>query len=72
MTTSKLYLQNLYEPTLTSASVASSGDVTFTLSVTPSYTKGFVTFSPSNASQREIMYFDDVVGSTVYVKSENR
>ncbi len=72
MPTSKLYLQNLYEPTLTSATVASSGDVTFTLSITPSYTKWFITFSPSNAAQREIMYFDDVVGSTVYVKSENR
>lgn len=72
MTTSKLYLQNLYEPTLTSATVASSWDVTFALSITPSYTKWFITFSPSNASQREIMYFDDVIGSTVYVKSENR
>lgn len=72
MPTSKLYLQNLYEPTLSSATVAASGDVTFALSITPSYTKGFITFSPSNASQREIMYFDDVIGSTVYVKSENR
>ena len=72
MPTSKLYLQNLYEPTLTSATVASSGDVTFTLSVTPTYTKWFLSFSPSNAAQREIVYFDDVIGSTVYVKSENR
>lgn len=72
MTTSKLYVQNFYEPTLSSASVASSWDVTFTLSTTPSYTKWYITFSPSNAAQREIMFFDDVVGSTVYVKSENR
>lgn len=72
MPTSKLYVQNFYEPTLSSASVASSGDVTFSLSVTPTYTKWFITFSPSNATQREIMYFDDVVWSTIYVKSENR
>ena len=72
MTTSKLYLQNLYEPTLSSATVASSGDVTFTLSLDPAYTKWFITFSPSNASQREVMYFDDRIGSTIYVKSENR
>lgn len=72
MPTSKLYVQNFYEPTLSSASVAASWDVTFTLSVTPTYTKWFITFSPSNSVQREIMYFDDVVWSTVYVKSENR
>lgn len=69
---SKLYVQNFFEPTLSSATVAATGDVTFTLSVTPSYTKGFIVFSPSNQSQREIMYFDDVIGSTIYVKSENR
>ena len=69
---STLNVENYYETTLSSASIAASGDVSFALAVAPTYTKGFIVVSPANTALREIMYFDNAIGTTVYVKSESR
>ena len=67
----QLKVQNQYSSTLTS-SLASTGNLAFTVSSPPTYTNGFVVVSPDISTQREVMYFHDVIGSTIYVRSENR
>lgn len=63
----QLKVQNQYKALITS-SIASSGDVAFTVSSPPAYTNGFVVVSPDLSTQREVMYFHDVIGSTIYVR----
>jgi hypothetical protein len=46
--------------------------VDFTVSVAPRYTNGFLVLSPENATSRETVYFHNVIGNRVYVRSVNR
>lgn len=67
----QLKVQNQYRWLITSA-IAASGDVSFTVSVSPTYTNGFIVVSPDLSTKREVMYFDNVIGNTIYVKWVNR
>ena len=67
----QLKVQNQYRTTLTS-SLSATGDLAFTVSSPPTYTNGFIVISPDISTQREVVYFHNVIGSTIYVRSENR
>ena len=65
--------QDLYRVLITEeAGVPSSGDVNFTVSSPPTRTNGFLVLSPENASSRETVYYHDVIGNRIYVRSVNR
>ena len=69
----QLKVQNLYSTTVTEATgIPASWDATFTVATPPTNTNGFIIISPENVSLREIMYFHDVIGNTIYVRAENR
>lgn len=67
----QLKVQNFYSTALTS-DIVGTGDASFTVTVAPTFTSGFLVISPNNASLREIVYFHNVVGNTVSVRAENR
>jgi len=67
----QLKVQNFYSTALTS-DIVGTGDTSFTVTVAPTFTSGFLVISPNNASLREIVYFHNVVGNTVSVRAENR
>lgn len=67
----QLKVQNQYRATLTS-SILATGDIAFTVTTPPTYTNGFIVLSPDVISQREVIYFYNVVGNTIYARYENR
>lgn len=67
----QIKVQNFYSSIITS-NITGTGDTTFTVAVIPTYSNGFLCISPDNATQREIVYYHDVVGSTIHVRAENR
>lgn len=67
----QLKVQNFYSTALTS-DIVGTGDTSFTVTIAPTYTSGFLVISPNNVSLREIVYFHNVVGNTVSVRAENR
>lgn len=67
----QLKVQNFYSTALTS-DITGTGDTSFTVTVAPTYTSGFLVISPNNASLREIVYFHSVVWNTISVRAENR
>lgn len=67
----QIKVQNFYSSIITS-NITGIGDTTFTVAVIPTYSNGFLCISPDNATQREIVYYHDVVGSTIHVRAENR
>ena len=67
----QLKVQNFYSTTITS-DITWLGDTSFTVAVPPTYTTGYLVISPSNIALREIVFFHNVVGSTVSVRAENR
>lgn len=69
----QLKVQNQYNTTITEASgIPASGDATFTVWTPPVNTNGFIVISPDISSQREIMYYHNVIGNTIYVRGDNR
>lgn len=69
----KIKVENLYRTAITSSlGIASSGDVNFTVTTAPINSNGFIVISPDSTTLREIMYYHDVVGNTIYVRAENR
>lgn len=69
----KIKVENLYRTAITSSlGIASSGDVNFTVTTAPVNTNGYIVISPDSTTLREIMYYHDVIGNTIYVRSENR
>ncbi len=67
----QLKVQNFYSTTMTS-DIVWLWDTSFTVSVAPTYTNGFLVISPSNIALREIVYFHNVVWNTISVRAENR
>ena len=67
----QLKVQNFYSTVLTS-DIVGTGDTSFNVTVAPAFTSGFLVISPNNTSLREIVYFHNVVGSTISVRAENR
>ena len=66
-------VQDLYKVLVTeSGGIAASGDVNFTLSSAPRYTNGFLVIEPDSTTNRETVYFHNVVGNRVYVRWVNR
>jgi hypothetical protein len=66
-------VQNLFDTSLTeSAGIPASGDVNFTVAVAPTYTNGWIVVESENAAKRDLMYYHDVIGSRIYVRSINR
>ena len=68
-----IQVQNIYETSLTeSAGIPASGDVDFTVSAAPTYTNGWIVVESENLAKRDLMYYHNVVGSRIYVRSVNR
>lgn len=66
-------VENLYRTTITSSSgIAASGDVNFTVTTPPINPNGYIVISPDSTTLREIMYYHNVSGNTIYVRAENR
>lgn len=57
---------------VTGNNIPATGDFSTTLSVAPVHSKGFIMLDPTNVSSRESVYYHDKIGSTIYVKAENR
>lgn len=70
-TTQNILLEDLYR-TKTSSIIASSWDVSFTVTTPPQNKKGYILIEPDNDSKREKMFYHDVVWNTIYVKWVNR
>jgi len=69
----KIKVENLYKTAITSSlGIAASGDVSFTVTTAPINSNGFIVISPDSTTLREIMYYHDVIGNTIYVRAENR
>ena len=67
----KIKLQNFVQGTTTEVIPASGDfDVALSGSATPTETKGFMIFDYDTS--REVVYFDNRIGSRIYVKAENR
>jgi len=67
----QLKVQNYYTPTIT-AFTGALWDATFTLSVAPTYSYGYIVLAADNINLREIVYYHDKVGNTISVRAENR
>ena len=67
----QIKVQNFYSSTITS-DITVVGDTSFTVAVPPTYSNGFICISPDNTSQREIVYYHTVAGTTISVRAENR
>ena len=68
-----LKVQNQYRTYLsTSGGIISTGDITFTVPTPPTYSNGYIVFSPDIVSQREIMYYHSVAGNIISIRAENR
>jgi len=68
----QLKVENFFDTVLSNLSVPWSGDITLTLGQIPSYSRGIVIISPDNPSQREVCYFHNAVGNTIYITGTNR
>lgn len=66
-------VQNQYETSVTEAGgILDSGDVNFTVGTPPVNTNGWLVVDADNVNSRELMYYHDVIGSRIYVRSVNR
>jgi len=70
-TTDPLLVQDFYKTEL-SIDVPASWDITLTVLSAPLNSKGFIIVDPESESNRERMYYHDVVGNTILVKWVNR
>ena len=68
----QLKVENFFDTVLSNLSIPWSGDITLTLGQIPSYSRGIVIISPDNPSQREVCYFHNAVGNTIYITGTNR
>lgn len=67
----QLKVQNYYEPTIT-AFTGALWDATFTLSVAPTYSYGYIVLAADNINLREIVYYHSTVWNVISVRAENR
>lgn len=69
----KVILQNFYRTTVTSASaIPLSWDFNFDVAVAPVNKNWFLILGSENISTRQIFYYHDVIGNTIYVRGVNR
>ena len=68
--TNKLKIQNFISWVIW-GNIPSSWDFSVTLSQSPAYTKWFITLEPTT-NNREVVYFDNRIWNTIYVKAVNR
>ncbi len=67
----QLKIQNYYTPTIT-AFTGALWDATFTLSVAPTYSYGYIVLAADNINLREIVYYHSVAWNIISVRAENR
>jgi len=69
--TTPLLVEDFYKTTLT-ADVNASWDIELEVTTPPLNKKGFIIVNPESNSERERMYYHDVIGNIIYVKWVNR